>query len=448
MSQLTLFSENVELIKVDSVIGSGYEEDVTKLALIDKIAHRAARKNMQIHSAIILKIDSVFSGFFTFEVNHEAKEYCLLQSAMLPEKRDKNIYAQMVKKIIECNTHGYPMIMTVSTKHELETPKLFKGLGFKTYLIKNDWHYIVHGELKDVRLKELCHLSMTNIWKSTSGLWLKIKREWNKKIEDAGEKHKVKNPKFATREGCWQGSAGFSNVVTGKAVNGNASVLDPASCELILRLFMPENGFKIYNPFGGGVQMGFVAGSYDYEYLATEIRKNQCDENNKLCSDFYNTKWIKADSSTYTPKQKYDLAFACPPYYRIEKYKDADGNVAAGDIDSLGSYDKFKTALFNGYKKAIEALNENCFFVVIVGDSRDGEGAYLGAEADHEIFFKEQGLKIYNKVVYLESEFTRFAQAKRTLHYRKIPKADQKVLVFYKGDMSKIKDLYPNIGRL
>ena len=188
MKQQKLFNDKVEILKVDSVIGSGYEEDVTKLALLDKIAHRAARKNMQIHSAIILKVNDEFSGFFTFEINHDAKEFCLLQSSMYPEKTDVDIYSDMVNKIIECNTFNYPMIMTVSTKHHLETPKVFKKLGFKTWLVKNDWHYIVYGELSDVRLKELSHLSMTNLWRSTSGLWLKIKREWNGKIEIAGEK--------------------------------------------------------------------------------------------------------------------------------------------------------------------------------------------------------------------------------------------------------------------
>jgi len=447
-TQMKMFEPKIELIYVESVIGSGYESKVAELALIDKIAYRAARANMQKHSAIILLLDDEFSGFFTFEVNHEAKEYCLLQSSMYPEKTDVEIYSDMVNKIIECNTFGYPMIMTVSTKHHLETPKVFEKLGFKTWLVKNDWHYIVHGDLADVRLKELCHLSMTNLWKSTSALWLKIKRDWNSKIEEAGLLHNIEDPKFATRKGCWQGSSGFSNVVTGKSTNGNASVLDPTSCELILRLFMPKDGFRVYNPFGGGVQMGFVTGYYGYEYLATEIRANQCDANNKICSDFYKSRWINEDSSKYEPKENYDLAFACPPYYRIENYVDENGKKVEGDIDSLGSYENFREALFSGYKKTIEKLNDNCFFVVIVGDSRDGNGAYLGAEADHEIFFKEQGLSIYNKAVYLESEFTRFAQAKRTLHFRKIPKADQKVLVFYKGDMSKIKELYPNIGRL
>ena len=63
-------------------------------------------------------------------------------------------------------------------------------------------------------------------------------------------------------------------------------------------------------------------------------------------------------------------------------------------------------------------------------------------------FFKEQGLHIYNKIVYLECEFTRLAHAKRTLHYRKFPKREQKILIFYKGDMQKIKDRHINIGRL
>ena len=126
-----------------------------------------------------------------------------------------------------------------------------------------------------------------------------------------GEKYNIPNPKYATREGCWQGASGFSNVVLSKnivengeikhknkkSLNGNASVLDPTACEIILRMFMPKNGCRVYNPFGGGVQMGFVTGASTFEYLATEIRKNQCDVNNALCQDFYNTKWMQADSS-------------------------------------------------------------------------------------------------------------------------------------------------------
>lgn len=457
-----LFTDKIEFIHVPSVIGSGYEQDVAKLAVEDGVAYRAARKNMQIHSAIILKINNEFSGFFTFQVNHEAKEFCLLQSAMDLNKKDKEIYKQMVGQIINQNTFGYPMIMTVSTKHDLENPKVFEAVGFRTYLNLSGYAYMVYGKDEDVRMKRICHATMTNAWTTTRADWLKMKKEWNEKIEAAGEKHNIPNPKFASREGGWQGQNGMSNVVLanhsiengevkhnkGKSFNGNVSVLDPVACEAILRFFMPTNGVRVYNPFGGGVQMGFVCGQNNYEYTATEIRKNQCDANNAICQDFINVKWIQADSSKFIPKQKYDLMFSCPPYYQVEEYIDYDGVIPEGELNNLPTYAEFRETLFQGYKNSLTMLNDNCFFVIMTGDSRDKNGAYYGCEAEHELWFKDQGLHIYNKIVYLECEFTRLAHAKVTLNYRKFPKREQKILVFYKGDMSKIKDLYPPIGRL
>jgi hypothetical protein len=451
----------VEYLYLDSVIGSGYEDDVAKLAIEDKIAYRAARKNMQIHSAIVMKIDGEFAGFFTFEINHDAGEFCLLQSAMYPKFVDVDLYSEMVNRIIAQNTYGYPMIMTVSKKHKLEKPSVFKNLGFKMNIDKGEFAYMYYGEELQVRTKLLAHTAMTNLWKSTSGLWLRNKRAWNEKIEEAGERNSVENPKFASREGCWQGSKGFSNVVLSKNVikdgkivhdnkkslNGNASVLDPTACEVIANLCMPKGGTRVYNPFGGGVQMGFVAGALGYEYVSSEIRQNQCDANNAICSD-YNAKWIKSDSSTYEPEGMFDLCFSCPPYYRVEKYIDYDGTSPEGEINSLPTYEVFRDTLFAGYKKAIDSLKDNSFFVVMTGDSRHPDGHYFGVEAEHELWFRDQGLHIYNKIVFLESEFTRFSQAKKTLHSRKWPKADQKIYMFYKGDMKRIKDLYPNIGRL
>jgi len=277
-----------------------------------------------------------------------------------------------------------------------------------------------------------------------------------------GVKYDIPNPKFASRDGCWQGSNGYSNVVLssktvedgkvvhnkGKSFNGNASVLDPVACEVILRFFMPTEGRRVYNPFGGGVQFGFIAGSYGYDYIASEIRQNQCDANNILCQDFESAKWIKSDSSTYEPEGMFDLAFSCPPYYKVEKYIDYDDVIPEGELNNIPTYEEFRDTLFSGYKKAIDKLKDNRFFVIMTGDSRDKNGAYYGCEAEHELFFKEQGLHIYNKITYLECEFTRLAHAKRTLDYRKFPKREQKILVFFKGDMKTIKGTFPPIGRL
>jgi hypothetical protein len=448
IKQAELFPMKKEFVYFKSVIGSGHEEDVAKLALEDGIAHRAARKNMQIHSAIILKINDEFAGFMTFQNNDECKEFCLLQSVIQPEKYSDELYSEMVMEVIAQNVNHYPALMTTNPKSKFETPKLFESIGFKTYLAMSGFCYMVHGELADVRMKLLAHITMTNVWDSVKGEWLKIKKAWKEKIEEAGVKYSIENPMFATREGCWQGESGFANVVTGHAHNGNASVLDLTACEIIARFFMPKNGRRIYNPFGGGVQFGFVAGACGFEYLASEIRQNQCDANNKLCSDFPGVQWIKSDSSTYEPEGMYDLVFTCPPYYRVEKYIDYDGNSPAGEINSLATYEQFRDVLFSGYKKAIEHLNDNCFFVVMTGDSRDKNGAYHCSESETELFFKENGLSVYNKIVYLECEFTRLAQAKKTLNHRKFPKREQKIIVAYKGKSSDIKDFYAPIGRL
>jgi hypothetical protein len=445
----SLFEDSIEFKYVPQVIGSGYEEDVAKLALEDGIAHRAARKNMQIHSAVICLVNDGFAGFFTFQNNHEAREFCLLQSVISPEHHTAERYHAMAEAVMAQNTEGYPAIMTTDPKSKFETPALFESLGFKTYLKRSGFCYMTTVSDDRTRRKLLGQITMVNCWQTTGADWLRLKREWKEKIEEAGKTQGIENPSYATREGCWQGEAGFANVVTGHHHNHNASVLDPVACEIIIQYLIPTEGRRIYNPFGGGVQFGFVAGSLGYEYLASEIRKNQCDANNAICADFKSVKWVKADSSTYEPEGMFDLVFSCPPYYRVEKYVDYDGTPPDGEINHLDTYEDFRDTLFAGYRVAIDHLNENCFFVVMTGDSRDNKGSYRCHEAETELFMRDNGLLVYNKIVYLESAFTRLAQAKKTLHHRKWPKCEQKIIIGYKGDdQKKITTLYPNIGRL
>jgi hypothetical protein len=458
-----LFPRCAEFETVCQVLGSGYEDAVAKLAIEDGIAKRAARKNMQIHSAVVLKIDGDFAGFMTFQRNHEVREFCLLQSVIKPELYTRELYRTLVERVVSENVDGYPAIITTDPKSKFETPALFESIGFRTYLKMSGFHYMVLGNLSDVRMKLLAHVTMTNVWTTTKGDWLRLKREWNERINEAGLKAGVSNPTYATRDGCWQGQNGYSNVVnkryalddsggvvtTTKAHNGNASVLDPLACEIIARFFMPKTGGRIYNPFGGGVQMGFVAGASGYEYVASEIRQNQTEANNAICSEFGpSVRWIKSDSSTYEPDGDFDMVFTCPPYYKVEKYIDYDGKPPEGEINSAPTYEQFRDLLFSGYRIAADRLKENRFFVVMVGDSRDKNGAYYCAEAETELFLRSLGMGIYNRIVYLECEFTRLAHAKTTLNTRKFPKREQKIIVAYKGDIKKISNEFANLGRL
>lgn len=457
-----LFPINAEWLVLPRIIGSGYEKPIAKLAIEDGIAMRAARKNMQIHSAVVLKIDGNFAGFMTFQRNHEVREFCLLQSVIDPPFFSSELYRQLVEHVVAANADGYPAIITTDPKSKFETPALFESLGFRTYLKMSGFHYMVLGELADVRMKLLAHITMTNVWTTTKADWLRVKREWNARIDQAGAERGIENPGYATRDGCWQGVNGYSNVVntkrtldeagevvaTTKSHNGNASVLDPTACEVIARFFMPTAGGRMYNPFGGGVQMGFVAGASGYEYLASEIRKNQTDANNAICDEFPSVKWIQADSSTYVPEGEFDMIFTCPPYYKVETYLDYDGVPPPGEINSTPTYTEFRDLLFAGYKTAISKLRDNRFFVVMTGDSRDKDGAYYCSEAETELFLRDCGLKVYNRIVYLECEFTRLAHAKRTLNTRKFPKREQKIIVAYKGDIKAIPKEFGALGRL
>ena len=457
-----LFASSVEWKVLPQIIGSGYEKAIAKLAIEDGIAQRAARKNMQIHSAVILEIDGNFAGFMTFQRNHVVHEFCLLQSVIEPALYTKELYRELVTRVIAENTDNYPAVITTDPKSKFETPKLFESLGFETYLMMSGFHYMVKGNLSDVRMKLLAHITMTNVWITTKGDWLRLKKEWNQRIDASGEKRGIKNPGYATRDGCWQGANGYSNVVNmkrsldehgeivekTKAHNGNASVLDPVACEVIARFFMPKTGGRIYNPFGGGVQMGYIAGACGYGYVASEIRQNQTDANNAICEEFPNVQWIQSDSSTYEPEGEFDMIFTCPPYYKVEKYIDYDGTSPPGEINSCPTYEQFCTLLFSGYKRAIHALKENRFFVIMTGDSRDKNGAYYCSEAETEIFLRDQGLSVYNRIVYVEGEFTRLAHAKRTLNTRKFPKREQKIIVAYKGKLDTIQQEFAPIGRL
>lgn len=246
MDNIELFAPAISWQALPQVIGSGYEKDVARIAIQDGIAQRAARKNMQIHSAVILKVNEEFAGFMTFQKNHSEREFCLLQSVIEPIYYTPALYRELVERVIAENTDGYPAVITTDPKSKFETPKLFESLGFQTYLKMSGFHYMVRGRLSDVRMKLLAHVTMTNVWITTKGDWLRLKKEWNEQINDAGGELGIPNPTYATRDGCWQGANGYSNVVntrrtldengevvaTTKAHNGNASVLDPLACEI------------------------------------------------------------------------------------------------------------------------------------------------------------------------------------------------------------------------
>lgn len=373
---------NIEFKYLEKTKDSEYEPLVKDLAIANHYARRTARDKFQKKNSIIMLINGEFSGFGIFETDNRAKQFYIWQIAITDKWKGKGLAKVIVEKMLNQNKKQMPAVVTVYDKNEVSIG-LFKSCGFETYQKKGQVFYMTRGGIVDgveikasdvARLKKLLGINPTNIWNSAKDEWRLEKQKWNELIENAGMLAGVDNPTYASREGCWQKDGGLAKFATGNSLNDGASVLDPFVCELVLKLFMPKNGKSVYNPFGGGVQMGFVSGFYDYEYLATEIRQNQCDANNAICKAYQmnDVNWNLHDSSTYYDEsKKFDMVFTCPPYYLVEDYRDYDGVKPEKELNGLDSYDEFRDMLFNGYENAIKMLNDNCFFAIMVGDSRD-----------------------------------------------------------------------------
>ena len=107
------------------------------------------------------------------------------------------------------------------------------------------------------------------------------------------------------------------------------------------------------------------------------------------------------------------------------------------------SWEDFKAA----YKEIIDIscrkLKENRVAVFVVGEVRDKRGAYRDFVGLTKRLFCDNGLALYNDGVLLEQYGTAPMRAgKQFLAGRKTVKVHQNVLVFYKGDMSRIKHNY------
>lgn len=89
-----------------------------------------------------------------------------------------------------------------------------------------------------------------------------------------------------------------------------------------------------------------------------------------------------------------------------------------------------------GYK-----LKDDRFAVFVVGEIRDGRGAYRDFVGLTKRLFMANGLHLYNDGILLETYGTAPMRAgKQFSAGRKTVKVHQNVLVFYKGDMRKIRD--------
>jgi len=227
----------------------------------------------------------------------------------------------------------------------------------------------------------------------------------------------------------------------------STSIFDPALCELMYKWFNIEGGV-ILDPFSGGSVRGVIASKLGYKYIGNDLREEQVLANIEnareiLVNGEIMPKWTIGDSTdinNLTDNVKADMIFSCPPYADLEVYSDLKG-----DISNM-AYDDFLIAYRDIINNSAKQLKEDRFAVFVVGEVRDKKGAYYNLIGDTIQAFKDAGLIYYNEIIYITPNGTAGMRANRTFSGgRKIIKTHQNVLVFYKGDIKKIKGNYTKL---
>lgn len=264
------------------------------------------------------------------------------------------------------------------------------------------------------------------------GYWQKRKKEW-KEIGLQSE---------TGRDTALLGS-GLKSLAQNKGMSlTGTSIFDPVLCEVVYNWFCPKDGI-VYDPFAGGSVRGVVAELLGRHYIGIDLSEKQVDANqvnaDKLgvCPAWHCDDSRNADK--YLPDGSADLVFSCPPYHNLEKYSDHPL-----DLSNM-NYTDFLEAYSDIISTACRKLKDNRFAVFVVGDIRDSKGAYRDFISSTKRIFQDNGLCLYNEMVLLNQYGTAPLRAGLLFESkRKTVKVHQNILVFYKGDIERIKDIYSN----
>ena len=274
-----------------------------------------------------------------------------------------------------------------------------------------------------------------DIFDARLGAWRERKRVWRNMIGDLGQARDVQayNNKQTNDKSKYKHNGVMPTEV---------SILDPVLSEIIIKWFTPCEGAKLFDPFAGDTVFGYVAGALGYSFTGIELRQEQVDFNTErvegldatyICDDGRNVK-------KHIEPESQDMLFSCPPYFDLEVYSD-DPN----DASNQDSYEDFIQLIDDAFSNAITRLKDNRFAVIVVGDIRDKKGAYYNFPNDVINIFRRNGLVLYNNIKLLTPYGTAQLRARKYMRSRKTAHVYQDVLVFYKGDIKKIKSIYPEV---
>lgn len=283
-----------------------------------------------------------------------------------------------------------------------------------------------------------------SVFDTRQAYWQNRKRQWLKLGIKSELGREVKTFHMAD----WLDEKREQGKMSGHIVPSDTSIFDPVLCELCYKWVCINNG-TILDVFSGGSVRGIVANILNYEYYGIDLSEKQIlankDNAKEILGDEYELKthWINDDSQNvdkYIENNSVDMIFTCPPYFDLEIYSNKEN-----DLSNM-TYDNFKKAYTEIIVKACQKLKENRFAVFVVGDIRDKKGFYRDFVDLTKQALSQGGLHNWNEIIFLNGMASASIRAEKPfVANRKITKIHQNILVYYKGDPSKIKENFKEI---
>lgn len=275
--------------------------------------------------------------------------------------------------------------------------------------------------------------------------WQRRKDEWETLFQDSTVGRDVKRY-----------NATPTNTFSARGANAkkaeSVSEFDPYLAELMYRWFSRE-GDKILDPFAGGCVRGVVASVLGRDYYGIDLNEVQVRTNAAQLKDLQerytnlagNAMWWHDDADNalkYMPMV--DMVFTCPPYYNLEQY-----TTHPQDLSRMPTYEKFLEKYASILYKATQCLKDNSFFVIVVSEVRAEcrgveNSQYLGLVPDTIHILRDKcNLHYYNEMILYNNLGSLPIRAPKQFdRTRKIGRCHQNILVFYKGNLSKIEEKF------
>jgi DNA modification methylase len=267
--------------------------------------------------------------------------------------------------------------------------------------------------------------------------WMRRKAWWCEIITNRGK----------SRESVLFKKSGKETTKLGNTIqtfNNGVSLFDPVLSEAMVRWFS-EKGWVILDPFAGDESRGFVSCYLERNYVGIELRQEQVNLNRDRVKEAGLTgyKYIcdtSLNMDKHVPMEAVDMILTCPPYAFLEKYSDNPEDLSNMSVeDFFRVYDHI-------LNKTYSVLKNNRFAVVVVSEVRDKTGGYIGLVNKTIESMEKAGYMYYNEIILLNNVGTlRFRVGNQMNSGRKIGRLHQNVLVFYKGNASKIKENFSKL---